>query len=160
MPHFLNLPAAARTPAAGWANQELQCYTSSPDNARVVPNPGRAGDGMLVIEARARKNATCLNAKSPNSTRDYSSAKLVTAGKHSFRWSGNDSDSSPIVVTARIKTPQKDKAWPAFWMLPDTPYDWCSGCGEYGARRARAGAVQRAAARAAGARGRCGDAGC
>jgi hypothetical protein len=36
------------------------------------------------------------------------------------------------MITARIKAPIKDKAWPAFWMLPQSQHTWCSGCGAYG----------------------------
>jgi hypothetical protein len=90
----------------GWGNNELQNYTSRPENARIA-------NGMLVIEAR-REN---LGGSA------YTSARLKTQGKQSFginTW-----------VEARINAPEGQGIWPAFWMLGNsiTTVGWPS-CGE------------------------------
>jgi hypothetical protein len=75
-------PAAAPPPVlAGWANNELQCYTNSQSNVRVEAPPST--NGVLVIEAQANSNrkSLCVNLRSRNTTRAYTSAKLTTAGK-------------------------------------------------------------------------------
>ena len=90
----------------GWGNNELQNYTSRPENARV-------SNGMLVIETR--RESFGGNA--------YTSARLKTQGKQSFginTW-----------VEARINAPETQGIWPAFWMLGNsiTTVGWPS-CGE------------------------------
>ena len=90
----------------GWGNNELQNYTSRPENARI-------SNGMLVIEAR-REN---LGGSA------YTSARMKTQGKQSFginTW-----------VEARIDAPQGQGVWPAFWMLGNSisTVGWPS-CGE------------------------------
>lgn len=90
----------------GWGNNELQNYTSRTENARI-------SNGILVIEAR-REN---LGGSA------YTSARLKTQGKQSFginTW-----------VEARIRAPQGQGIWPAFWMLGNniSTVGWPS-CGE------------------------------
>lgn len=90
----------------GWGNNELQNYTSRPENARIA-------SGMLVIEAR-RENF---------GGNAYTSARLKTQGKQSFginTW-----------VEARINAPEGQGIWPAFWMLGNSisTVGWPS-CGE------------------------------
>ena len=90
----------------GWGNNELQNYTSRPENARIV-------NGMLVIETR-RENF---------GGNAFTSARLKTQGKQSFginTW-----------VEARINAPEGQGIWPAFWMLGNsiTSVGWPS-CGE------------------------------
>ena len=90
----------------GWGNNELQNYTSRPENARI-------SNGALVIEAR-REN---LGGNA------FTSARLKTQGKQSFginTW-----------VEARINAPEGQGIWPAFWMLGNsiTTVGWPS-CGE------------------------------
>ncbi|GAB7191107.1 hypothetical protein NUM3379_18140 [Kineococcus sp. NUM-3379] len=89
---------------------ELQAYT---DDRR---NSALDGNGNLVITARAEKWSDRWG------TRDYSSAKLTTAGKGSFTYGR---------VEARVKVPAGQGLWPAFWALgtnKDT-VDWPL-CGE------------------------------
>jgi hypothetical protein len=91
---------------SGFGNNELQNYTSRPENARVQ-------NGMLIIEAR-REN---LGGSA------YTSARLKTQGKQSFginTW-----------VEARINAPEGQGIWPAFWMLGNSisTVGWPS-CGE------------------------------
>ena len=90
----------------GWGNNELQNYTSRPENARIA-------NGMLVIEAR-RENF---------GGNAFTSARLKTQGKQSFginTW-----------VEARINAPEGQGVWPAFWMLGNSisTVGWPS-CGE------------------------------
>jgi glycosyl hydrolase family 16 len=90
----------------GWGNNELQNYTSRPENARI-------SNGTLVIEAR-RENF---------GGNAYTSARLKTQGKQSFginTW-----------VEARINAPEGQGIWPAFWMLGNSisTVGWPS-CGE------------------------------
>lgn len=92
--------------AGGWGNNELQNYTSRSENARI-------SGGMLVIEARRENFGGSL----------YTSARMKTQGKQSFginTW-----------VEARIRAPQGQGVWPAFWMLGNSisTVGWPS-CGE------------------------------
>jgi len=89
--------------APGWANEELQAYTSRAENARVE-------NGHLVIEARR----DFYNG-------EYSSARLNTYGKMSFTYGR---------VEARLQLPSGKGPWPAFWMLPDDFSRGWPACGE------------------------------
>ncbi|MCB0580501.1 MAG: glycoside hydrolase family 16 protein [Phaeodactylibacter sp.] len=93
----------------GWGNAERQLYTSSQNNSLVLED--EEGNSVLAIVAR----------REPGDNR-YSSAKLTTQNLHSFRYGR---------VEARIKVPQGQGLWPAFWMLGDniSEVDW-PGCGE------------------------------
>lgn len=79
---------------AGWGNNELQYYTSRPENVQV-------SGGNLHIVAR----------KENYQGRQYTSARLRTKGKHDFLYGR---------IEARIKVPAGQGFWPAFWMLPST----------------------------------------
>lgn len=76
----------------GWGNNELEYYTSSSENSYLA-------DGNLVIEA---KPENIMNAH-------YSSAKLTTKDKQSFKYGRID---------IRAKMPTGQGIWPAIWMLP------------------------------------------
>jgi hypothetical protein len=91
--------------AGGWGNNELQYYTSDPDNSYVA-------DGKLVIVAR--KN---------HLGHDYTSARMTTRNKLFFTYGR---------LEASIKLPQgRQGIWPAFWMMPQNWHvsGW-PGCGE------------------------------
>lgn len=75
----------------GWGNNELQMYTSSPNNTEV-------SNGTLKITAR-QESAGSAN---------YTSARIRTIGKMEFLYGK---------VEARIKIPSGQGIWPAFWML-------------------------------------------
>lgn len=76
----------------GWGNNELQYYTSRPDNARIE-------NGNLVIEAK----------RETFGTRGFTSARLKTEGRMHFKYG---------TLEARIKTPNLSNGlWPAYWML-------------------------------------------
>jgi len=77
---------------SGFGNNELQNYTNRPVNARIE-------NGSLIIEARRENLGGSL----------YTSARLKTQGLQTFgvnTW-----------VEARIRVPQGQGIWPAFWML-------------------------------------------
>jgi beta-glucanase (GH16 family) len=95
----------------GWGNHELESYTSRLDNAFID------GLGNLAIRAvKERYTGT------DGITRDYTSARLLTAGKFSQRFGKFE---------ARIKVPAGQGIWPAFWMLGDdiSTVNWPT-CGE------------------------------
>jgi len=75
----------------GWGNHELEYYTDSPKNAFV-------SQGNLIIEARGQTIGGS----------NYSSARMITKGKKSFKYGRID---------IRAKLPQGKGVWPALWML-------------------------------------------
>lgn len=81
---------------SGWGNNELQYYTARAENVQ-------QSEGKLVITAR-RENYSQPNAPS----RSYTSARLKTAGKFSQKYGRFE---------ARIKLPETQGMWPAFWLL-------------------------------------------
>ena len=77
---------------SGFGNNELQNYTNRSVNARIA-------NGSLIIEARREDLGGSL----------YTSARLKTEGRQVFgvnTW-----------VEARVRIPQGQGIWPAFWML-------------------------------------------
>ncbi|MGC2891562.1 MAG: glycoside hydrolase family 16 protein [Candidatus Acidiferrum sp.] len=80
----------------GWGNQELEYYTKRPENARIEK-------GNLVITA-VREAYTGADGL----TRDYTSARLKTQGLFAQTYGRFE---------ARIKIPEGQGMWPAFWML-------------------------------------------
>lgn len=98
---------AAETSCWGGGNFERQCYTARPENINV-------SDGVLKLTAQAE---TFTGAKYPQDwsdrggqlTREYTSGKVRT--KQLAQWTYGRFE-------ARIKLPQGQSTWPAFWMLP------------------------------------------
>jgi len=82
----------------GWGNDELEYYTARPDNSFQQ-------SGNLVIKAVQEKYTG-----QDGVTRDYTSARLKTLGKFSHKYGRFE---------ARIKIPQGQGIWPAFWMMGD-----------------------------------------
>ena len=80
----------------GWGNQELEYYTNRKENARIE-------NGNLVITA-LRETYTGADGL----TRDYTSARLKTQGLFTQAYGRFE---------ARIKIPEGQGMWPAFWML-------------------------------------------
>ncbi|MEQ8702918.1 MAG: family 16 glycosylhydrolase [Phaeodactylibacter sp.] len=76
----------------GWGNNEWQFYTDAPENIRVE-------NGLLVITGR--EDSTAFS--------DFTSAKIISQGKADFRYGRFE---------ARMRLPQGQGVWPAFWMLP------------------------------------------
>jgi beta-glucanase (GH16 family) len=94
----------------GWFNGELQYYAANrPQNLRLV-------DGKLVIELR--KDPAAIRRLSDWGGQKYSSAKIVTKGKASFRYG---------FVEVRAKLPCSKGTWPAIWMMPMGSAAWPEG---------------------------------
>lgn len=75
----------------GWGNNELQYYTSRPENVQVQ-------NGQLLITAR----------KESFEGSGYTSARLITKGKFEQQYGRFE---------ARMRLPFGQGMWPAFWML-------------------------------------------
>jgi beta-glucanase (GH16 family) len=94
---------------AGRFNDEWQRYTNNPENAYVE-------DSCLVIKA--------IHESDDHGMDQYTSARLNTANKQSWKYGK---------IAARIKLPEGEGIWPAFWMLGanidenggDTPWPQC-----------------------------------
>jgi beta-glucanase (GH16 family) len=96
----------------GWGNQERETYTSAAANVSLN------GQGQLVIVARpAPGGLSCYYGACR-----YTSAKIKTQGK---------ALAQPGRVEARIKIPEGQGLWPAFWMLGSSfPATKWPDCGE------------------------------
>ena len=77
--------------ANGWGNSEMEEYTDHTDNVRVE-------NGNLIIEARQDETAKY----------GFSSARIKTQDLQAWQYGR---------VEARLKLPQGQGIWPAFWML-------------------------------------------
>ena len=80
----------------GWGNNELESYTNRTQNAHVQ-------DGNLIITAIQE-----IYTGSDGITRQYTSARLKSMGLFEQKYGRFE---------ARIKIPQGQGMWPAFWML-------------------------------------------
>ena len=80
----------------GWGNRELQYYTTRIENAYQE-------NGSLVIKAIKEKYTGADKV-----SRDYTSARLITKNTFTTQYGR---------FVARIKVPQGQGVWPAFWML-------------------------------------------
>ncbi|HET7543392.1 MAG TPA: glycoside hydrolase family 16 protein [Polyangiaceae bacterium] len=90
----------------GWGNDELEYYTSGSNNAALD------GAGNLLITAKQESMGG----------KNYTSARLKTQGLYSFTYGR---------VEARMKIPQGQGLWPAFWMLgTDIATNPWPACGE------------------------------
>ncbi len=91
----------------GWGNNELQLYTTNPENAFL-----KTEGELSTLEINAFKGGSG----------GYSSAKLVTKGKQNIRFGK---------IEVKAKLPEGQGIWPAIWLLGDNreTIDW-PGCGE------------------------------
>ena len=80
----------------GWGNNELQYYTNSPNNVIVA-------NGVLRISAK----------KEFVGGREYSSTRMVSRGKKTFKY-------GRIRFRARTAGCTATGTWPALWMLPES----------------------------------------
>jgi beta-glucanase (GH16 family) len=82
----------------GWGNSELQYYTDSTENSATD------GAGNLVITAKESTDEfACYYGPC-----EYTSARLISQYKAEFAYGR---------IESRIKVPQGDGLWPAFWSL-------------------------------------------
>lgn len=93
------------TGGGGWGNNELQYYTSRPENVIVL-------NGVLKINA----------IKESYSGSSYTSARILSKDKFSFKYGK---------IEVRAKIPAGAGTWPAIWMLGNSinTVPW-PGCGE------------------------------
>ncbi len=100
----------------GGGNDERQCYTDRPANVMV-------SDGVLHLIARPETHTGPLFPEERRSgadetrTQDYTSGKVRTRGLADWRYGR---------FSARMKLPEGQGSWPAFWMMPaESVYgDW------------------------------------
>jgi hypothetical protein len=87
--------------AGGWGNGEVQTYTNSAENAKVL-------DGSLIITAKA------------DGSGGYTSARLKSQGFRKFTYGR---------IEVRAKLPASAGTWPAIWMLgsnnPTVSWPYC-----------------------------------
>lgn len=83
----------------GWGNYELQYYTDRSSNLRIE-------DGVLIMQAR----------KEVYSNRNYTSARITTRNKKSFKYGK---------IEAKISLPSGQGTWPAYWMLGYGNWPYC-----------------------------------
>jgi beta-glucanase (GH16 family) len=94
----------------GWGNHELENYTNRLENSRIEK-------GNLVITAQKEIYIGADGVK-----REYASARLKTQGLFAQSYGR---------LEARIKIPEGQGMWPAFWMLgEDIPTAGWPKCGE------------------------------
>lgn len=91
------------TGGEGWGNEELQYYTGG-DNA-YIQYDAQAGSNVVVLEAR-QENPQGYNCWYGYC--EYTSTRMITRNKQEFTYGR---------IEARIKLPQTQGIWPAFWML-------------------------------------------
>ena len=91
----------------GWVNNELQEYTDDIKNIYVK-------DGNLVLKG--------IKEETPEGVK-YTSGKVTTQNKHDFKYGRFE---------ARLKVPEGQGLWPAFWMMPteENLYGPWPRCGE------------------------------
>lgn len=79
----------------GWGNQELEYYRQ--ENAEIRPLPDGSGSALVITAKRESFGGQA-----------YTSARLKTQGLVSWTYGH---------IEARMKLPQGQGMWPAFWML-------------------------------------------
>ena len=82
----------------GWGNNELEYYTNRTQNAQI-----KSGNLVITTQKETYTGADGV-------TRNYTSARLKTEGLFSQTYGRFE---------ARIKIPEGQGIWPAFWMLGD-----------------------------------------
>lgn len=90
----------------GGGNEERQCYTGRPENVQVV-------NGQLRLIAQAERftgpDRPPEHEMEGERTRDYTSGKVRTRELAEWRYGR---------IAARMKLPDGQGVWPAFWMMP------------------------------------------
>ena len=91
------------TGGGGWGNNELQYYTGGQNAA--IQFDAAAGSNVLVIEAR-RENPANYGCWYGSCT--YTSSRMISKNKKTFTHGR---------IEARLKLPQTQGIWPAFWAM-------------------------------------------
>ena len=103
----------------GWGNNELEHYTDSEKNVYVA-------NGNLNLAAYDEPKSF---PQDPNRVAPYSSGKITSEGKFSFKYGRID---------FRAKLPTGNGLWPALWLLPDDDtYGTWAASGEIDVMEAR-----------------------
>lgn len=103
----------------GWGNAELEYYTDSPKNSYTE-------DGKLVLKLLDEPKTF---PQDPDRTAPYSSGKLISQDKFSFKYGRIDFSA---------KLPTGSGIWPALWMMPnDEAYGVWAASGEIDVMEAR-----------------------
>ena len=91
------------TGGGGWGNNEREYYTNG--NNASIQFDAQANSNVLVLEARRDNpaNYNCWYGRC-----EYTSSRMKTEGKRTFQYGR---------IEARLKLPQTQGIWPAFWML-------------------------------------------
>jgi beta-glucanase (GH16 family) len=88
----------------GWGNNELENYTTSTNNSRIVADPNATdGSALALIAIDTQPGSTNYG-----EVGRYTSARLLSSGLQSFQYG---------YMEARIQMPYGDGIWPAYWML-------------------------------------------
>jgi beta-glucanase (GH16 family) len=98
-----------------WVNNELQAYIDSPQTVRLLPEGAVEGADGGVLELRALAHPDGFETPSGR-VADFVSGRINTRGNFDFTYGRAE---------ARIRMPDLEGIWPAFWMLgngrwPDT----------------------------------------
>ncbi|MEM7740949.1 MAG: glycoside hydrolase family 16 protein [Pseudomonadota bacterium] len=94
----------------GGGNDERQCYTDRPVNVSVE-------DGVLRLQAKKERFTGPLyprgtpRDRGAKRTQNYTSGKVHTVDKATWTYGR---------FSARLKLPEGQGTWPAFWMMPST----------------------------------------
>jgi beta-glucanase (GH16 family) len=108
---------SGKTYVSGWGNNELQCYTSAPDNVFVQ-------SGAMHLRATATPGATCPYSSARVKTRRADGSALFAPRYGRFEF--------------RAKLPIGRGVWPALWMLPQhETYGTWAASGEIDVMEAR-----------------------
>ncbi|WP_379922369.1 family 16 glycosylhydrolase [Erythrobacter sp. R86502] len=95
-----------------WVNNEQQAYTDSPDTIQFAHGIDGADNGVLVLRPVYRPG---IDTRADRKA-DFISGRIESQGKAEFTYGR---------IEARIRMPDAEGVWPAFWMLgngtwPDT----------------------------------------
>lgn len=102
----------------GWGNVELQCYTDSPENIAIIPNPDNPADGVLRIRTVfSGAPRPCSNRATLPSQKTWTSGRITTRGSRTFTPVGTGTGCGPIRLEARMKMPGRSGHWAGFWAL-------------------------------------------
>ncbi len=87
-----------------WVNDELQAYLDSPDTISIAPDIEGADGGALVLRPVYRPGVDSREDRNA----DFISGRVNTRDKFEFTHGR---------IEARIKLPDAEGVWPAFWLL-------------------------------------------